>query len=128
MSVTAIVTPRAWVAARANRLVELAIRLSAVAMFALILLYFALAAPGFLSTFNLVNVIEQLTILGVLAFGMAVVIIGGGSDVQNRRHRPVDRRQRRALRGGLCDDDKRRISANSGRSRDAHDGDGHRRS
>jgi ribose transport system permease protein len=51
-------------------------------MFALILLYFALTAPGFLTAFNLVNVVEQSAILGVLAFGMAVVIIGGGSDVQ----------------------------------------------
>ena len=82
MSVMTIVTPRAWVAVRGNRLLELAIRLSALAMFALILLYFALTAPGFLSTFNLVNVIEQSAILGVLAFGMAIVIIGGGSDVQ----------------------------------------------
>jgi ribose transport system permease protein len=82
MNATAIVTPRAWVAARGNRLAELAIRLSATAMFALILLYFALTAPGFLTAFNLVNVVEQSAILGVLAFGMAVVIIGGGSDVQ----------------------------------------------
>jgi ribose transport system permease protein len=65
-----------------SRLIEAAIRLSALCMFALILIYFALVAPGFLTTFNIVNVIEQSAILGVLAFGMAVVIIGGGSDVQ----------------------------------------------
>jgi ribose transport system permease protein len=65
-----------------SRMTEVAIRLSALGVFALILIYFAIIAPGFLSTFNIVNVVEQSAILGVLAFGMAVVIIGGGSDVQ----------------------------------------------
>ncbi|MDX8452323.1 ABC transporter permease [Mesorhizobium sp. VK9D] len=65
-----------------SRLATFAIRLGALAMFVLIMLYFAVTAPGFLSAFNIVNVIEQSAILGVLAFGVAVVIIGGGSDVQ----------------------------------------------
>ena len=65
-----------------SRLASFAIRLGALSMFVLIMAYFAVSAPGFLSTFNIVNVIEQSAILGVLAFGMAVVIIGGGSDVQ----------------------------------------------
>ncbi|KQQ35689.1 ABC transporter permease [Rhizobium sp. Leaf306] len=58
------------------------IRLGAISCFAVILAYFAFTAPGFLSFYNILNVVEQSAILGVLAFGMSVVIIGGGSDVQ----------------------------------------------
>lgn len=65
-----------------SKFAALAIRLGALAMIAAIMLYFAVTAPGFLSSFNIVNVIEQSAILGVLSIGMAVVIIGGGSDVQ----------------------------------------------
>jgi ribose transport system permease protein len=60
----------------------MAIRLGAIGTFVIILIYFAAAAPGFLEIYNLQNVIQQSAVLGVLAFGMAVVIIGGGSDVQ----------------------------------------------
>jgi ribose transport system permease protein len=59
----------------------LAIRLGAVGAFVVILLYFAFAAPGFMVPGNLVNIVEQSAILGVMAFGMSVVIIGGGSNV-----------------------------------------------
>jgi len=65
-----------------GRIAAFAIRVGALFMFALIMAYFAATAPGFVSTFNIINVIEQSAILGVLAIGMAVVIIGGGSDVQ----------------------------------------------
>lgn len=58
------------------------VRLGAIGTFAVILVYFALMAPGFLSFYNVLNVIEQSAVLGVLAFGMSVVVIGGGSDVQ----------------------------------------------
>jgi len=58
------------------------VRVGAIGIFAIILLYFALMAPGFLNFYNVLNVVEQSAILGVLAFGMSVVIIGGGSDVQ----------------------------------------------
>lgn len=67
---------------RLRAMAGLTIRLGAFAAFGVIMLYFALTARGFLTTFNIVNVIEQSAILGVLAFGMAAVIIGGGSDVQ----------------------------------------------
>jgi len=59
----------------------LAIRLAAVGAFVAILLYFAFGAPGFATPGNLVNIVEQSAILGVMAFGMSVVIIGGGSNV-----------------------------------------------
>jgi len=58
------------------------VRQGALAVFGAILLYFALSAPGFFSLANLLNVVEQSTVLGILAFGMAVVVVGGGSDVQ----------------------------------------------
>ncbi|MFE0014948.1 ABC transporter permease [Mesorhizobium sp. NPDC059054] len=64
-----------------RRLGTIVVRLGAIAAFAAIMLYFVVFAPGFTSTFNLINVVEQSAILGVLAYGMTMVIIGGGSDV-----------------------------------------------
>jgi ribose transport system permease protein len=69
------------VPARGRRATALLIRLGTVAALALVMLYFALFARGFLSPFNIVNVVEQSALLGVLAFGMTVVVIGGGSNV-----------------------------------------------
>ena len=63
-------------------LAALFVRLGAFGAFALILIYFALTARGFTSTFNILNVIEQSAILGILAYGMTVVFIGTGTDVQ----------------------------------------------
>ncbi len=60
----------------------LLLRLGALAMFALIMLWFALTTRGFISPANIFNVIEQTAIMGVLSFGMSVVLIGGGTDVQ----------------------------------------------
>lgn len=61
---------------------SLFVRLGALAMFAVILIYFSIMARGFLTPFNVINVIEQSAILGVLAFGMTVVFVGTGTDVQ----------------------------------------------
>lgn len=58
------------------------VRGGAYAAFAAILLYFAFTARGFTSSYNLLNVVEQSAILGVLAFAMTVVFIGTGTDVQ----------------------------------------------
>lgn len=57
------------------------LRLGAYAAIALIVIAFALAAPGFLRLGNLMNVVQQSAILGLLAFGLTVVIIGGGGNV-----------------------------------------------
>jgi ribose transport system permease protein len=73
-----VATPRR---ARRRSIGAFAIRIGAVATFALILLYFAVLAPGFLMPGNLINIVEQSAILGVMAFGMSVVIIAGGSNV-----------------------------------------------
>jgi len=63
-------------------LAALCVRLGAFATIAAIILYFALYARGFTSTFNLLNVVEQGAILTVLAYGMTVVFIGTGTDIQ----------------------------------------------
>ena len=60
----------------------LLLRLGALAMFAIIMAWFAFTTRGFLSPSNLFNVIEQTAIMGILSFGMSVVLIGGGTDVQ----------------------------------------------
>ncbi|MBO0904261.1 ABC transporter permease [Jiella sonneratiae] len=61
---------------------KLAVRLGAFAGFAAIALYFAATARGFVSPYNLTNIVEQSTILGLLAFGMTLVFAGTGTDVQ----------------------------------------------
>ena len=62
-------------------MLEVLLRRGSVGVFLAILLGFALAAPGFVSPGNLANVFSQSAILGVLAFGLTCVIIGGGSNV-----------------------------------------------
>jgi len=57
------------------------VRLGSFVAFAALMAYFTAAAPGFLSFANVANVFEQSAILGVLAFGMTIVIIGGGAAV-----------------------------------------------
>jgi len=64
-----------------RRLWVLLLRRGSVGVFLAILLGFALSAPNFLSLGNIANVFSQSAILGVLAFGLTCVIIGGGSNV-----------------------------------------------
>lgn len=64
-----------------SRGTALLIRVAAYVAFAVVMLYFAAFARGFVSPTNLVNVVEQSAVLGILAFGMTVVVIGGGSNV-----------------------------------------------
>ena len=71
---------RAWLDSKS--VAKLTIRLGAFAAFGAIMIYFAVTARGFTSTFNLINVIEQSTILGFLGFAMTIVFIGTGTDVQ----------------------------------------------
>lgn len=61
---------------------RLLIRMGAFAGFAGIMIYFAIYARGFTSPFNITNVIEQSAILCLLAYGMTIVFIGTGTDVQ----------------------------------------------
>ena len=53
-------------------------------VFAIAILLFAAAAlglPGFLTADNLVAIVRSVSVLGILALGMAVVIIGRGIDL-----------------------------------------------
>ncbi|GGU82556.1 ABC transporter permease [Pseudomonas laurentiana] len=65
----------------ANRWQLKLLRHGASLAFLTILLVFAATAPNFLSPTNLSNVVAQSAILGILAFGLTLVIIGGGSNV-----------------------------------------------
>jgi ribose transport system permease protein len=46
-----------------------------------VMVYFSMIAPAFMTFGNVANVLEQSAILGVLSFGMTIVMIGGGSNV-----------------------------------------------
>ena len=58
-----------------------ALRFGSLIAFAAILIVFSLTAPYFLSIGNIGNVLGQSTISGVLAIGLTVVLIAGGSNV-----------------------------------------------
>jgi ribose transport system permease protein len=57
------------------------IRLGSIAALIAVFGYFAVVAPGFAGLGNLTNIAEQSTVLAILAFGMSIVILGGGADV-----------------------------------------------
>ncbi len=57
------------------------VRVAAIAILLLAVCAFALAAPGFAAASNLANVVEQSTVLALLAFGMTIVVVAGGPDV-----------------------------------------------
>jgi ribose transport system permease protein len=57
------------------------IRLGSIGALIAVFAYFAVAAPGFAGLGNLANVVEQSTVLALLAFGMSIVVLGGGADV-----------------------------------------------
>ncbi|MCC8402300.1 ABC transporter permease [Paraburkholderia sp. MMS20-SJTN17] len=56
------------------------LRCGAALAFALVFAAFALSSPLFLTVANLANVLQQSVIVGILGFGLTVVLIGGGSD------------------------------------------------
>ena len=64
-----------------RRLGLLVLRRGSLLAFLLILAVFAVSAPNFLSPGNIANVFAQSAILGILAFGLTCVVIGGGSNV-----------------------------------------------
>lgn len=74
--------PSSHIAARAGRgLAGGALRGGSYLAFAAILAFFAWQVPFFLSIGNIGGVLGQSAILGVLAIGMTIVVIGGGSNV-----------------------------------------------
>jgi ribose transport system permease protein len=58
-----------------------ALRFGSLLAFAAILIIFSLTAPYFLSVGNIGNVLGQSAIAGVLAIGLTIVLIAGGSNV-----------------------------------------------
>lgn len=64
-----------------GRLLQSALRTGSLALFAAIVLFFAVRAPFFLSVGNFGAILAQSAILGVLGFGLTLVLIGGGTDV-----------------------------------------------
>ena len=77
---TAAATPDAATAAGVGG-IDLAIQIGAYLAVAVVLGYFGLTARGFAGLGNIVNVVEQSAVLGILALGMTVVIIAGGTNV-----------------------------------------------
>lgn len=56
------------------------LRSGAALAFAAVLAVFALSSPLFLTLANLANVVQQSAVVGLLGFGLTVVLIGGGAD------------------------------------------------
>jgi ribose transport system permease protein len=65
----------------AGNIAATALRFGSLIAFAAILITFSLTAPYFLSIGNIGNVLGQSAISGVLAIGLTVVLIAGGSNV-----------------------------------------------
>ncbi|UWU24136.1 ABC transporter permease (plasmid) [Rhizobium sp. CB3060] len=66
---------------QAGSVAAAALRYGSLIAFAAILVVFSLTAPYFLSIGNIGNVLGQSTISGVLAIGLTIVLIAGGSNV-----------------------------------------------
>lgn len=66
---------------RAGNFAATALRFGSLIAFAAILIVFSLTAPYFFSIGNIGNVLGQSAISGVLAIGLTVVLIAGGSNV-----------------------------------------------
>ncbi|MCF7929209.1 MAG: ABC transporter permease [Spirochaetales bacterium] len=70
-----------------NRFLEMLKQLwqknSVIVVFVIIILLAGLAAPRFLQPNNLLNILRNTSIIGVIALGMTFVIIGGGIDLSS---------------------------------------------
>src|SRR6201992_2854334 len=51
------------------------------AVFAALFVIFALALPGFLTTANMLTLLQSVAVLGILGLAMAIVVIGRGIDI-----------------------------------------------
>jgi ribose transport system permease protein len=56
------------------------LRSGAALAFAIVFVGFALTSPLFFTLANLANVVQQSAVVGVLGFGLTIVLIGGGAD------------------------------------------------
>ncbi|AYG69019.1 MULTISPECIES: ABC transporter permease [unclassified Rhizobium] len=73
--------PTAHTLPTGGKLAAAALRFGSLLAFAAILVIFALTAPYFLTVGNIGNVLGQSAISGVLAIGLTIVLIAGGSNV-----------------------------------------------
>jgi len=64
-----------------KRLVDFLLRYGAFIALALVLIFFSLRSPIFLTPRNILNILTQVAVLAVASFGMASVVMGGGTDV-----------------------------------------------
>src|SRR5580700_3892037 len=51
------------------------------AVFAALFVVFAITLPGFLSTANMLTLLQSVAVLGILGLAMAIVVIGRGIDI-----------------------------------------------
>src|SRR5271154_2514903 len=51
------------------------------AVFTALFVVFTLTLPGFLSTANMLTLLQSVAVLGILGLAMAIVVIGGGIDI-----------------------------------------------
>src|SRR3954451_14417119 len=51
------------------------------AVFAALFAVFSLALPGFLTTANMLTLLQNVAVLGILGLAMAIVVIGRGIDI-----------------------------------------------
>jgi ribose transport system permease protein len=75
------VVPSSDPSSRTRARLGLLLQAGSLGAFLAVMIYFSVAAPAFVSFGNVANVLEQSAILGVLSFGMTIVMIGGGSNV-----------------------------------------------
>ena len=67
------------------------------AVFAVLFAAFALFLPGFFTTANMLTLLQNVAVLGILGLAMAIVVIGRGIDIS------LDRGARGAARAGAAD-------------------------
>jgi ribose transport system permease protein len=51
------------------------------AVFAVLFAVFAATLPGFLTTANMLTLLQNVAVLGILGLAMAIVVIGRGIDI-----------------------------------------------
>lgn len=64
-----------------NRLTTFLLHYGAFLAMVLVAAYFAIRSPVFLKPFNILNVLRQVAVLATASFGMAAVVMGGGTHV-----------------------------------------------
>lgn len=64
-----------------TRLTDIALRHATFLVFALVLLWFGLQAPGFLSPESMANIVKQAAFIGIAAIGMTFVLLTAGIDL-----------------------------------------------